>query len=95
MPPELVAWRLDQAKYASTWDSGEGAHLAAGRWNSSGVRAAYRTVDPASAILEVAVHKGFRTLDSIPRVLTVIAIGPKAVLVVDPSGIPNLDWLRP
>lgn len=92
---ELVAWRLDQAKYASIWDSGEGAYLAGGRWNSTGVRAVYCSVDPATAILEVAVHKGFRALDTVPHVLTAITIDAKSVFVVDPSAVPNPNWLRP
>src|ERR1700679_4047133 len=48
----LMAWRLDQAIFATTWDSGEGAYLVGGRWNSRGVRAVYCSIDPAIAILE-------------------------------------------
>ena len=55
---ELVAWRLDQAAFAAQWDSGEGAYRAGGRWNSRGVRAVYCSIDPATAILEVAVQRG-------------------------------------
>lgn len=54
-----MAWRLDQSKYAATWDSGEGAFLVGGRWNSRGVRAVYCAIDPATAILEVAVQRDF------------------------------------
>jgi RES domain-containing protein len=56
---KLIAWRLDQARFASTWDSGEGAFQVGGRWSSNGVRVVYCALDPATAILEVAVHKGF------------------------------------
>ncbi|WP_196796267.1 RES domain-containing protein [Acidiphilium cryptum] len=52
--------------YAASWDNGEGAHLGGGRWNSRGVRAVYYSLDPATAILEVAVHKGFGILDTPP-----------------------------
>jgi hypothetical protein len=48
-----------------------------------------------AAILEVAVHKGFRVLDTVPHVLTTITVNPKAVFVLDPSAIPNPNWLRP
>ena len=41
---ELVAWRLDVAKHATIWDSGEGAYLVGGRWNSKGVRAVYCSI---------------------------------------------------
>ena len=92
---ELIAWRLDQAKYAATWDSGEGAYLAGGRWNSKGVRAAYCSVDPATAILEVAVHKGFKALDTVPHVLTAVTIEPQGVFIVEPTSVPDPNWLRP
>ncbi|WP_395708219.1 RES family NAD+ phosphorylase [Reyranella sp.] len=93
---DLVAWRLDQAKFAMTWDSGEGAYRVGGRWNRRGVRAVYCSVDPATAILEVAVHKGFRALDTVAHVLTaLIVLDPAAVHVVHPEAIPNANWLRP
>lgn len=93
---ELIAWRLDQAGYASTWDSGEGAHRVGGRWNSKGVRAVYCSLDPSTAILEVAVHKGFRALDTVPHILTAAAITDiSTVHVVDPETLPNPNWLRP
>ena len=91
---ELVAWRLDQAIYAAAWDNGEGAYRAGGRWNSRGVRAVYCSIDPATAILEVAVHKGFRALDTVAHVLTSVTITePSTVHVVD--FVPNPNWLTP
>ena len=90
-----MAWRLDQSKYAATWDSGEGAFLVGGRWNSRGVRAVYCSIDPATAILEVAVHKGFRALDTVPHVITSATIDPAGVFVVEPTAVPNPNWLRP
>jgi len=91
----LVAWRLDQAKHAATWDSGEGAYLVGGRWNGKGVRAVYCSIDPATAILEVAVHKGFKVLDTVPHVLTAIDILDAAsVFIVQPAMVPNPSWLR-
>ncbi|MGX5851742.1 RES family NAD+ phosphorylase [Mesorhizobium sp. PL10] len=93
---ELIAWRLDQTLHASTWDSGEGAYRVGGRWNSKGVRAVYCSIDPAAAILEVAVHKGFRALDTVPHTLTATVIGDaSAIHVVDPASVPNPNWLRP
>jgi RES domain-containing protein len=93
---ELVAWRLDQAKFGASWDSGEGAYRVGGRWNSRGVRAVYCSIDPAAAILEVAVHTGFRALDTVPHVLTALTVtDPKSVHVVDPADVPNPNWLRP
>lgn len=92
---KLIAWRLDQQKYSKTWDSGEGAYLAGGRWNSKGVRAVYCALDPATAILEVAVHKGFKALDTVPHVLTEIEIDPAQVFIVWPTLFPNPNWLRP
>ena len=92
----LVGWRIDQQAYAARWESGEGAFRAGGRWNSKGVRAVYCSIDPATAILEVAVHKGFDSLDTKPHVLTSFEIvDPAAVHVVDRSDVPNPAWLVP
>ncbi len=91
-----MAWRLDEAQFAPTWDSGEGSYRGGGRWNTKGVRAIYCSLDPATAILEVAVHKTFRTLDIVPHVLTALHVAdPADVLVVHPSEVPNPNWLRP
>jgi RES domain-containing protein len=93
---ELVVWRLDTIALAPTWDSGEGAYRVGGRWNSRGVRAVYCSIDPATAILEVAVHKTFRVLDTVPHILTSATIvDPSSVHVVDPDSIPNPGWLHP
>jgi RES domain-containing protein len=93
---ELVAWRLDRATFAGTWDSGEGAYRVGGRWNSKGVRAVYCSIDPATAILEVAVHTGFKALDTVPHVLTALNITePSSVHIVQPAAIPNPNWLGP
>jgi RES domain-containing protein len=92
----LVVWRLDERRFASTWDSGEGARRHGGRWNSTGRRVVYCSVDPAAAILEVAVHKGFRALDAVPHVLTSAVIGnPTSVHVLQPARVPDGSWLRP
>lgn len=93
---ELVAWRLDQAAFAPSWDSGEGAYRYGGRWNSKTVRAVYCAIDPATAILEVAVHKGFKALDTVPHVLTAVTISnPADVHVLTPAKIPDSSWSRP
>lgn len=93
---ELVAWRLDQAKFRASWASGEGAFRVGGRWNSKGVRAVYCSLDPATALIEVAVHKGFKALDTVPHVLTALTMtDPSRVHVVDPAAVPNRNWLRP
>ena len=93
---ELVAWRLDHKTFAATWDSGEGAFRHGGRWNSKGVRAVYCSVDPATAILEVAAHVGFKALDTVPHVLTSVTIGePSRVHVAEPDSLPNPGWLMP
>lgn len=62
---DLVAWRLDRDAHSASWDSGEGAYRVGGRWNSPGLRTVYCALDPATAILEVSVHKGFRVLDTV------------------------------
>ena len=93
---EIIAWRLDHQQFASTWDSGEGAFQLGGRWNTKGVRAVYCGLDPSTAILEVAVHKTFRVLDTVPHVLTSLHLAdPAEVHVVHPEDVPNPNWLRP
>jgi RES domain-containing protein len=99
-PPRLdgavLAWRLDRARHAAAWDSGEGAFRLGGRWNGKGVRAVYCALDPATAILEVAVHKGFRVLDTEPHVLTALALpAAGAIRVLAPEEVPNPHWLVP
>lgn len=93
---DLVVWRLEERRYAAAWDTGEGPFRYGGRWNSKGVRAVYCAFDPAVAILEVVVHTGFRTLDTVPYVLTAARIADvAAVHVVKSDATPNPNWLRP
>jgi RES domain-containing protein len=92
----LLTWRLDQRIHAESWDSGEGAFQVGARWNSKGVRAVYCSIDPATAILEVAVHKGFKTLDTVPFVLTAVRIiAIEEIHAVERDAVPNPNWLRP
>jgi RES domain-containing protein len=91
----LIAWRLDGARHALDWDSGEGARVEGGRWNSTGQRAVYCSLDPATTILERAVHTGFAMLDGVAHVLTSLRIiDPKSVQVIEPGDVPNPNWLR-
>jgi RES domain-containing protein len=92
----LLFWRLDRRIYAATWDSGEGAFREGGRWNSEGVRAVYCSLDPATPILEIAVHTGFEALDTVPHVITAARIAAIAeVHVVQRGDVPNANWLVP
>jgi RES domain-containing protein len=93
---DFVIWRIDRAPHAESWDSGEGAARSGGRWNARRSRAVYCSLDPATAILEVAVHRGFRVLDTQPHVLTSAVIRDVAdVRVVQPEDVPNPHWLLP
>jgi RES domain-containing protein len=93
---ELVFWRLDMEAFAATWEQGEGSFRVGGRWNSKGVRAVYASLDPATAILEVAAHKTFRTLDTVPHVLTSARItDPSTARVITERDVPNPNWLVP
>jgi len=92
---ELIAWRLDGAGHASDWDSGEGARVEGGRWNSMGQRAVYCSLDPATTILERAVHTGFAMLDAVAHVLTSLRIiDPESVQLIEPGDVPDPNWLR-
>lgn len=91
-----LAWRLDLQPRGSTWDSGMGSAKVGGRWNPVGYPVVYCSADPATAILEVAVHKGFAVLDTLPHVLTRARILEVTdVHVVMPGHVPNAGWLRP
>jgi RES domain-containing protein len=92
----VIAWRLDQEKYAASWDTGEGARLFGGRWNSPAVSAVYCSFDPSTAIAENAVHKGFRVLDTQPHVLSAVKIIDVQLMhVVYPKDVPNPNWMFP
>jgi RES domain-containing protein len=92
-----VFWRLDDKRNERSWNSGEGARLKGGRWSPVGVPVVYCSLDPATAILEVAVHKGFDTLNAVPHVLSAAAlrIPWSDVHVVQPEDVPNKLWLYP
>lgn len=93
---DLTFWRIDAERYASTWHQGEGSFRVGGRWNSPGVRAVYTSLDPSTAVLEVAVHKGFRVLDTQAHILTQgRIIDPAHVKVIEPKDVPNPNWLVP
>lgn len=101
LPPPLdaaspiVVWRLDALAHAGGWDSGVGAERMGGRWNPKGVRAVYCSFDPATTILESAVHRGFEVLDMQPFVLTGVELAdPAGVRVVRPDELPNPAWLQ-
>ncbi|MGD9863516.1 MAG: RES family NAD+ phosphorylase [Pseudodonghicola sp.] len=92
----LRLWRLDRARHAAVWNSGEGSYLAGGRWNGRGRRVIYGALDPSTAILEVAVHKTFRSLDTEPHVMTSARIAePGQVHLLDVEALPNRNWLVP
>ena len=92
----LVAWRLETTKHFPTWQTAQGAFLVGGRWCSAGRRVIYTSLDPSTAIVEVGVHKGFDTLDTVPHTLLEIEINdPARVHVVDLAAIPNPHWLNP
>lgn len=91
----LEAFRLDAAVHAPSWDSGIGAELAGGRWNPKSVRAVYCSFDPATTVLESAVHRGFAVLDARPFVLSRLEVlVPGEVLVIHPEDLPNPAWLH-
>lgn len=88
------AWRLDRKEFTGTWDHGIGANKFGGRWNSPGHSVLYASADPATAILEVAVHTGFDALDTAGYVLTCFEVLDRNdIKVVQPEDIPNGNWL--
>ncbi len=95
-PRPGIVWRLDAAERAGAAALGIGAGLYGGRWNPKGIACVYASLDAATAIMEVAVHKGFDALDAKPHVLTAMALRPDVrIRVVRPDEIPNPHWLTP
>lgn len=93
---DLFIWRLDPEEFGTTWDSGIGAEKVGGRWNSKGVRVVYGSLDSSTAILEVAVHKGFESLDTVRMMLTCARIADlSSVYTIDNQSVPNPNWLIP
>ena len=95
----LLAWRIDADDYAATWHSGIGAERFGGRWNPKGQRAVYCSLDPATCLVEAAVHRGFAVLDTRAHVLSCLQIDPlpdgqPGVQVVPPEALPNPAWLH-
>jgi RES domain-containing protein len=90
----LVVWRLERERYLSTWHTAEGAFQVGGRWSPAGRRVIYASLDPATTILEVAVHKGFNVLDSVAHQLLAVEIAQAKIHVVQPDDIANPNWLR-
>lgn len=94
VPTTFVVWRLERTEHFPTWSEGIGAEKVGGRWSPKGRAVIYASVDPATTILEVAVHKGFATLDVLPHKLVGIEIlKPSKVHVVHPADVPNKRWL--
>ena len=63
---------------------------------SIGKHVIYAALDPATAILEVAVHKGFKVLNTVAHNLYSFTItDPSQVRVVQPGDVPNPHWLHP
>jgi len=91
----LVAWRLVRDKYLAAWEAAEGAFLVGGRWSSAGRRVLYTSLDPATTILEVAVHTGFDVLDLVPHTLLALDVDPAGAKVIWPEDLPDPTWLRP
>jgi RES domain-containing protein len=88
--------RMDRQRHAGTRDSGEGAFQMGRRWNARGVRAVCAALDPATACLQVAVHKGFAVIDTQAHVLTsALILDPAQVHVGWPQDMPNPNWLMP
>ncbi|OLF53893.1 RES family NAD+ phosphorylase [Pseudomonas chlororaphis] len=93
---DLHFWRLDLAIHAATWSSGIGAESSGGRWNPKGLHVVYASLDASTAVLEVAVHKGFKALDSLPHTLTAARVlAPSRIHRVRAEDIPNPNWLTP
>ena len=93
-PKGFVAWRLERSEFYPTWTKGIGAEKVGGRWSPKGRAVIYTSLDPATTILEVAVHHGFEPLDVVAHTLLSMEILAQGKIhIVQPSDIPNSRWL--
>ncbi len=92
----MIAWRLDRTVFAPDWRKAIGAEKFGGRWSPVGMQVVYASIDPSTAILEVAAHAGFNILDVTPYSLIQIRVrAPKRIHEVHHADVPNRAWLHP
>lgn len=85
-------YRLTKARYADDAFSGEGSMRFDGRWHRRGVRIAYASDAPASALLEVIAHTEATSRLQHDYVLFEIRLDPGGhLLTVGPDLLPD-DW---
>jgi RES domain-containing protein len=92
---KVHCWRLDATDFAQQWDSGFGAEKYGGRWNAKGTSLVYGTLDPATTILEKAVHTGVEAMQAMRQTLTEFQIPADAIEILEPKYFPNQNWLHP
>jgi len=86
----IRAWRIVNARNATTSFSGDGARRRGGRWNSSGYRAVYLADSLALATLEVMVQGvSYETLQNYVCILA--SIPKKIIQEVDLKSLPK-NW---
>ena len=86
-----VAWKLLPKRHQGEAFSGEGARIAAGRWNSRGTRAVYLSGSLSLAALEMLLYTG-RAAFTIPLVVFRVEIpGEIAVETLAPEKLPA-NW---
>lgn len=54
----------------------------------------YCSLDPATCIVEAAVHRGFAVLDTQPHVLSCVQLDAAGIAVLPPEDLPNPAWLH-
>jgi RES domain-containing protein len=64
----MLAWKLLPKRHSADAFSGEGARIAAGRWNARGTRAIYLSGSLSLAALEILVYTG-RAAFTLPLVV--------------------------
>lgn len=85
-------YRLTKARYADDAFSGDGSMRFDGRWHRRGVRIAYASDAPASALLEVIAHTEATSRLQHDYLLFEIRLDPdEHLLTVGPDLLPD-DW---
>ena len=90
---KIVAWRIVKAQHKNSAFDGEGARIAGGRWNKTGIPMIYTADSLALAALETIVH--LPKSDLLKKIFVYIPVHFDARLVtsLSPTELPD-DWDR-
>jgi RES domain-containing protein len=85
----LKAWRIEKQKRVGSANTGEGARITGGRWNSAGLAVVYASEHLSLAVLEILVHAPDVSQRQVARAVAAITIPDDLIEVVSPRLLPR------